>query len=192
MPSGYRSAARPPSRFFCSDPGAECGSTGAREAVLVAVRLAAVRLRAYASRNVLAAVGIAVGAGVLAMTAPARQRGFAERGSSLLAADRHTLPRQAAHKRDRRPHGNNRALRRNSESKVAECRASACLCGSPRGADPRAGDESLAGVIDRSQRRAPEPRVLSRTLKPLTWSRSHNRLGWLSTRDHRFCRLCDA
>ena len=37
--------------------------------LLVALRLAAIRLRAHASRNVLAALGIAVGAGVLAMTA---------------------------------------------------------------------------------------------------------------------------
>ena len=37
--------------------------------LLVALRLAAIRLRAHASRNVLAALGIAVGAGILAMTA---------------------------------------------------------------------------------------------------------------------------
>jgi hypothetical protein len=37
--------------------------------LVVPVRLAAVRLRAHAQRNVLAAIGIAVGAGILAMTA---------------------------------------------------------------------------------------------------------------------------
>jgi hypothetical protein len=39
--------------------------------LVVPVRLAAIRLRAHAQRNVLAAIGIAVGAGVLAMTAVA-------------------------------------------------------------------------------------------------------------------------